>query len=306
VDIPVVNLAAESAAADIGEACRTAGFFTVTNHGVSAALQHDLETLSRDFFAQDLPTKTRLRMSRAGQALRGYFPVGGELTSGRPDLKEGLYFGKETPAGRPMHGPNLFPSETFRTVVLTYMTAMTDLGHRLMSLIALSLGHPADHFQSRYTNDPFTLFRIFNYPPGDGTDWGVGEHTDYGLLTILKQQTPGLQVKLHNTWIDVPVEDNTFVCNIGDMLDRLTDGQYRSTPHRVAGQRDSDRLSWPFFFDPGFDVPFSAVGLTKQTWDGVDPYAFEGTYGDWLTAKVRKVFPELLGTTPGPGPTAAH
>jgi isopenicillin N synthase-like dioxygenase len=294
VDIPVIDLAAGSAVADIGEACRTVGFFTVTNHGVPTVLQAALEALSRDFFAQDVPTKMRLRMSRAGQALRGYFPVGGELTSGRPDLKEGLYFGKETPPGRPMHGPNLFPSEIFKKVVLTYMDEMTDLGHRLMSLIAQSLGRPADHFRSRYTKDPFTLFRVFNYPPGDGTDWGVGEHTDYGLLTILKQQTAGLQVRIDD-WIDVPVEENTFVCNIGDMLDRLTGGEYRSTPHRVVGARDRDRLSWPFFFDPGFDVPFSAIGLTRETWDGVSPYAFDGTYGEWLVAKVRKVFPDLMG-----------
>src|SRR5207244_1014297 len=98
-------------AAEIGKACAEAGFFYITGHGVDPAVQRALERTSREFFAQDLDAKLAIRMSRGGRAWRGYFPVGEELTAGRPDLKEGLYFGAELPAGdpRPMHGPNLFP-----------------------------------------------------------------------------------------------------------------------------------------------------------------------------------------------------
>ena len=80
------------------------------------------------------------------------------------------------------------------------------------------------------------LFRIFHYPPqpADDDGWGVGEHTDYGLLTLLAQDdNGGLQVHTPDGWIDAPPMPGTFVCNIGDMLDRLTGGCYRSTPHRV-------------------------------------------------------------------------
>ena len=119
------------------------------------------------------------------------------------------------------------------------MDAMTRLGHALMEGIALSLGLDASYFADRYTRDPLTLFRIFNYPgdpaaPEDEPRWGVGEHTDYGLLTILKQDdTGGLQVKSRGGWIAAPPIPGAFLCNIGDMLDRMTAGQYRSTPHRV-------------------------------------------------------------------------
>src|SRR5262245_9285327 len=112
---------ATGAAADVsvqlGRACREHGFFYVTGHGVSVDLQRRLEDLSRRFFAQDLATKMEIRMERGGRAWRGYFPVGDELTSGRPDLKEGIYFGAELPEnhplvrhGTPLHGPNLFPA----------------------------------------------------------------------------------------------------------------------------------------------------------------------------------------------------
>jgi isopenicillin N synthase-like dioxygenase len=131
-----------------------------------------------------------------------------------------------------MHGRNLFPPQIplFRETVLDYMAAMTVLGHRLMEGIALSLGLEASYFADRYTKDPLVLFRIFRYPcdtrPAENKPrWGVGEHTDYGVLTILKQDDAGgLQVKSRSRWIAAPPIAGTFLCNIGDMLDRMTGG----------------------------------------------------------------------------------
>src|SRR5213593_4001637 len=129
----------------IGQACRDYGFFYVVNHGVDDDLQMRLEEDSRQFFAQDLRKKLEIQMSLGGKAWRGYFPVGGELTSGKPDLKEGIYFGAElsedhplVKAGAPLHGPNLFPSNIpgFREIVLQYMAAMTRLGHSLVAGIS--------------------------------------------------------------------------------------------------------------------------------------------------------------------------
>lgn len=302
-------------AAQIHKACRDTGFFYVVGHGVDDALQERLEDLSRRFFAQDLETKLQIRMALGGRAWRGYFPVGGELTSGRPDQKEGLYLGAELPAdhprvvsGTPLHGKNLFPDNLpgFREAVLHYMAAMTQLGHALMSGIALSLGLDDRYFAERYTASPLVLFRIFNYPPpppGAADSWGVGEHTDYGVLTLLKQDSAGgLQVKSPSGWLDAPPVPGSFVCNIGDMLERMSGGLYRSTPHRVRNASGRDRLSMPFFFDPSFDaevkpLPISAAQRAAddaaERWDQASVHAFEGTYGDYLLGKVAKVFPEL-------------
>jgi isopenicillin N synthase-like dioxygenase len=321
-NLPIVDLAAfardstssEQVAQELGRACRDAGFFYVAGHGVEEDLCQRLEELSRRFFAQDLETKMAIRMERGGRAWRGYFPVGGELTSGRPDQKEGLYFGAELPAdhpqvqaGVPLHGSNLFPDLAgFRAAVLEYMEALTDLGHRLMEAMSLSLGLSRNYFRDHYTRDPLILFRIFHYPPtsADMTDapgWGVGEHTDYGLLTILRQDDhPGLEIKSPAGWIDAPPIPGTFVCNIGDMLDRMTGGLYRSTPHRVRNQGSKGRLSFPFFFDPNFDaqvqpvIPPREIEEDKHTrWDQESVHEFSGTYGDYLLQKVSKVFPEL-------------
>jgi polar amino acid transport system ATP-binding protein len=186
---------------------------------------------------------------------------------------------------------------------------VTRLGHRLMAGIALSLGLPADYFAERYTADPLLLFRIFNYPSQavpEGLDvhWGVGEHTDYGLLTILHQDdVGGLQVRTPQGWIEAPPVPGAFVCNIGDMLDRMTGGLYRSTPHRVARNTSGrDRLSFPLFFDPNFGARVQCIeGLagaeaqddSAARWDRANVHAFNGKYGDYLLSKVAKVFPQL-------------
>jgi hypothetical protein len=91
-------------------------------------------------------------------------------------------------------------------------------------------------------------------------------------VTLLAQDdSGGLQVAAPGGWIDAPPVPGTLVCNIGDMLDRLTGGCYRSTPHRVR----------------------NLSGHGRRRWDGQDLRAFTGSYGDYLLGKVSKVFPQL-------------
>jgi isopenicillin N synthase-like dioxygenase len=299
-------------ARDIEAACRDSGFFYVAGHGVPATLIERLDAASRAFFDLPLDDKLEIAMAGGGRAWRGFFPVGAELTSGRPDRKEGLYFGTElgpdsprVQEGLPLHGPNLFPRQVpeLRDAVLEYLDVLTRTAQAVLSGVALSLGLDADYFASRYTAEPTVLFRIFHYPPSppDSDDWGVGEHTDYGLLTLLLQDdNGGLQVKTPRGWVDAPPIPDTFVCNIGDMLDRMTGGWYRSTPHRVRNVSGNERLSFPFFFDPDFTAevpPLPGRAATGQDgerrWDGQDLRAFTGTYGAYLVNKVSKVFPQL-------------
>jgi isopenicillin N synthase-like dioxygenase len=299
-------------ARQIEAACREHGFFYVTGHGVAPDLLARLTRACTAFFALPRAAKMEIAMARGGPAWRGYFPVGAELTSGRPDLKEGLYFGAElgdddprVRAGLPLHGRNLFPRQVpeLRAAVLDYVGALTDLGQAVLRGVALSLGLDADYFAAGYTASPTVLFRVFRYPappPGD-TGWGAGEHTDYGLLTLLAQDANGgLQVRTPAGWIDAPPLEGTFVANIGDMLDRLTGGWYRSTPHRVRNVSGRDRFSFPFFFDPDFTAgipPLPGRAAVSEggepRWDGQNLNAFSGTYGDYLLGKVSKVFPQL-------------
>lgn len=297
----------------IGKACREHGFFYVSGHGVSEDLQREMGEKSEQFFALPESEKLKIAMEKGGRAWRGFFPVNAELTSGNPDKKEGIYFGTEldelhpdVQAGTPLHGKNLFPENPagFGETVLRYMEAATQTGHLIMKGIALSLELPENYFYEKYTRDPLILFRIFHYPPQPVPTeyWGVGEHTDYGLLTILLQDAiGGLQVKSQGKWIDAPPIPNTFICNIGDMLDRMTGGLYRSTPHRVLNTSGKSRYSFPLFFDPSFHSPIARIENipqanddSRERWDKANIHDFHGTYGDYLLGKVGKVFPQLM------------
>ena len=313
--LPAVDLSADVtvAARAVEAACRDSGFFYVTGHGLSDALLQRLQDAARTFFHMPVDERMEIAMAHGGRAWRGYFPVGAELTSGRPDLKEGLYFGTELDddhprvrAAAPLHGRNLFPRRPpeLRAAVLDYLDALGGVATRVLRAVAVSLDLEPEYFAERYTANPTVLFRIFHYPPassGAGGDWGVGEHTDYGLLTLLAQdENPGLQVATSRGWVDAPPLHGALVCNIGDMLDRLTGGWYRSTAHRVVNRGGHERLSLAYFFDPDFDaeiVPLPARASVdrrgRPRWDGADLQAFRGTYGDYLVAKVAKVFPAL-------------
>jgi isopenicillin N synthase-like dioxygenase len=327
--LPVVDVSAlrgkpaarDKVARQVDAACRDVGFFYIVGHGVDEALQGRLDALSREFFGLPEGEKARIGMARGGRAWRGWFPVGGELTSGRPDRKEGIYFGAESGpqhprvvAGVPLHGPNLFPAQPagLREAVLSYMWSMTNLGHLLSAAVGRALGLADDWFASHLTADPTVLFRIFHYPPTtaegarDGPaaeqGWGVAEHTDYGLLTILRQDdTGGLEVRTPTGWTSAPPVPGSFVCNLGDMLERMTGGLYRSTPHRVRSTGRAGRVSFAFFFDPSWDAEVRPLPLDRPPeavpsaprWDGANVHELSGTYGDYLLAKVAKVFPDL-------------
>lgn len=304
-DDPDVGAAARA----IDTACREVGFFTVVGHGIEPALFARLDAAARRFFALPEEEKARIAMPSAGAAWRGWFPVGGELTSGRPDHKEGIYFGVEHAADHPrvrsrtpLHGPNRFPARPpeLRAAVLDWLDALHPVADAVLRGMAIGLGLPAGWFAEHLTADPTILFRIFHYPPTGDDGWGVGEHTDYGLVTLLAQDhLGGLEVRRRDgTWLAVEPRPGTLVCNLGDMLERLTGGRYRSTPHRVRNTSGLGRLSFPYFFDPSWDatvptLPGGVLGSTGR-WDGADVTAWTGTYGEYLTAKVARVFPELF------------
>ena len=339
--IPVVDVsgwladpdAPSAVPAEIDRACRDVGFFLIAGHGIEPGDRLAMDAAARAFFARPPHEKEHVSLASGGRAWRGWFPLGGELTSGVPDLKEGYYVGRDLPndhpsvvAGRLLAGPNRWPADapelktpSLKDTVDRWMAQVEVVGQAVLAAMAVGLGLDRAFFASTLTADPTVLFRIFRYPPhpsgtdGDGR-WGVAEHSDYGLLTLLAHDgRPGLEVRSASGWVAVPADPDLIVCNLGDMLDRLTGGRYRSTPHRVRnhvvgrssstdGLGDGDRLSFPFFLDPGWDAvvetlplagdgPASADSLAR--WDRANLREVSGTYGEWLTTKVAKVFPDL-------------
>jgi isopenicillin N synthase-like dioxygenase len=256
---------------------------------------------------------------------RGYKPVGyealghGNANMTPPDLKEYYHLGRESWPDEPYYTcaegqryfiKNVWPRRPagFADAAQRYYAAMERLVGDLMRVTALGLGLD-EHFFDDKIDKHITAMRLNFYPevkepPKPGQLRG-GEHTDYGLLTILMQdRIGGLAVKSKSGWIEAPPIEGSFVCNIGDMLDRMTGGVYRSTPHRVRDRSVRGRLSFPFFFDPGWNAVIEPIPTgaavrddRDERWDRASVHDFAGTYGDYVLRKVGKVFPELSADT---------
>lgn len=260
----------------LGAACRETGFFLLTGHGISEALQASvLREADRVF---DLPREAKEPLSiLRNRHNRGWAATGSESldeTSGQIDHKEafniGLDLERDDPrvlAGEPFRGLNVWPDlPGFRATMIGYFNAVWGLGVDLHRPIARDLGLPEDHFCA-FFDAPLATLRLLRYPPGTGVEGeiGAGAHTDYGSLTLLLTDgEPGLQVRPRGgDWIDVPHVEGAYVVNIGDCLMRWTNDIYVSTPHRVVPPRRR-RRSVPFFLDPNPDAVISALPGTGE------------------------------------------
>jgi len=254
----------EAVGRELRAACTDKGFFYIKNHGVSESLIGDVFAEAAAFFSLSAEQKAEVDKVKS-KANRGYEPLQGQtLEPGAPpDLKEGYYVGPEhgpddprVIAGMFNHGANQWPAQrpNFRPVMTAYLDVMLDLSARMMRGIALSLDLPADYF-AHYCSDVMATVRLLHYPPQPPQarpgQKGAGAHTDFGGLTLLRQDdVGGLQVwdQTADAWIHADPVPATYVVNLGDMIARWTNDRYRSTVHRVVNASGRERYSVPFFY----------------------------------------------------------
>ncbi|MBM4729351.1 isopenicillin N synthase family oxygenase [Rhodococcus hoagii] len=270
------------------------GFFYLTGHGIDQQLTDDLIAAAREFFALPEADKLEIENSKSPH-FRGYTRVGGERTQGYVDWREQLDIGPERDAVDPidptrpwevLHGPNLWPTAVprLRELALAWSSRAQDAGLRLIRGWAQSLGAPADFFDIAFADaDP--LLKIARYPGHDGsvTGQGVGSHKDVGALTLLypEPDSTGFQVETESGWLDVEPIPGHLLVNIGELLEVATGGYLKATVHRVlpppAGR---DRVSLPFFLNPGYDHALPTVALAPELAaeaSGVGPDQHGGT-----------------------------
>ncbi len=186
-----------------------------------------------------------------------------------PDLKEGYVFGLDRGAEHPLvksgelhFGSNPWPTipASFQETSKAYFSSVFALGMHLMRLMALALELPEAYFDSKFS-DSNSVVRLLHYPPhpkhAEFNQLGAGAHTDWGILTVLAQDNAGgLEVQLKTgDWIRAMPVEGAFVVNIGDLLARWTNDQYKSTTHRVLNTvSGGHRYSVPMFLDPNIDT----------------------------------------------------
>lgn len=275
--IPVIDVsplsgndasAARRGADAIRAAAVETGFFYVRGHNVTRDLMDATYMASKYFFNLPLARKQPISV-RPGSAHRGYVPMAQTTQSGRrADLKESFNFAfpftADHPAmasGHELVGVNQWPEDevVWRSVLERYYAAVFELGQTLLGAFALALELPKDFFRGLYRH-PLVRARLLHYPPqepdADSNQFGAAEHTDYGTITILWQdRVGGLQVKNRDgVWIDAPYIEDSFVINIGDMLELWSNNLFASTPHRVINASGRERYSIAVFYDPDHDV----------------------------------------------------
>ena len=269
--VPTLDaLKSESAqfAKDISAAYEEFGFVIIENHGIDRQLIDRCLDCFRRFFALPEAEKLRYRVPGGGGA-RGYTAFGIETAKGAKhhDLKEFWHVGRELPPGHPFNAvmaPNIWVEGIpgFRESTLGLYKAFDALGLRLLSAIARSVKLPADFFDDK-VNLGNSVLRVIHYPPmppEPTPSVRAGAHEDINVITLLLgAEEPGLEVlSRKGEWLPINPAPGTLVCNVGDMLQRLTNRHLRSTTHRVVNpprERASNaRYSLPFFlhFNPDF------------------------------------------------------
>lgn len=272
-DIAVVSLAQplDSIADELGRSFEEYGFAVIRDHGIPQGLIDRAEAMSKEFFALPEDVKKAYHIVGGGGA-RGYTPFGTEKAKDANvhDLKEFWHVGRELPEGHPLSeymADNVWPDEVegFRETFTKLYAAFEEAGGRVLEAIAIHLGLPREFFAPT-VEDGNSVMRLLRYPPLEGEEAEgairAAAHGDINTITLLLgAEEAGLELLTRQgQWKAVEVPEGALVINVGDMLDRLTNGKLRSTTHRVVNPRGEAayraRYSMPFFlhFRPDYVI----------------------------------------------------
>ena len=277
-------------------ASRDLGFIYINGHGIPDEVITTARGCALDFFLSAEQQKRRYTISGKH---RGWLSQGGAKMQDdlAADLKESFIWGYQddagdTPCDHDLRGPNQWPDFVpgMESAALDYFNHADRVARDLLRGFALGLNLDTDFF---LRNSEVPLSRAsFVYYPGQAASsdkpvFGVGPHTDFGLLTVLCQDhVGGLQVENANgEWIEAPPIPGTLVVNVGDLLERWTDGAFRSTPHRVINSSAEERLSLVLAFDPNPETMIDAADIYGDRHQAKQDAISCGDYLIWRFAK---------------------
>ncbi len=288
-------------ATELRDALRDVGFVTIVGHGAEADIAAILP-LARRFFALDAAAKHALAPRRWNPAspnvYRGYFPSSADGKEGW-DLGEPARVASDAAEG-PYAEANLYPDTPgtdWRGELERHYAALHGVGTLLLAALAEVVGgDPAAACGAFARPESLSTLRFNFYPESatphtlakdDGAPLVCEAHADSGMLTLLAQdEVGGLQVRTRERrWVDVAPEPGALVVNAGRALQQASEGVVRATPHRVL-YAHTERLSVPFFFEPGPECPVGPAALGRPA-----PQDDAPRYEDFLRDSLR-AFPE--------------
>ncbi|KAL9384159.1 hypothetical protein Peur_024482 [Populus x canadensis] len=245
----------------IEDACENWGFFELVNHGISHDLLDTVERRTKEHYRKCMEQRFKEMV-----ASKGLEAVQSEIS----DLDwESTFFLRHLPESNMAEIPDL--EEDYRKVMKEFALEVEKLAEQLLDLLCENLGLEKGYLKKAFHGSKGPNFgtKVSNYPPCPKPDLikGLRAHTDAGGIILLFQddKVSGLQLFKDGQWIDVPPMKHSIVINLGDQLEVITNGKYKSVLHRVIAQTDGTRMSIASFYNPGSDaVMYPAPELVEK------------------------------------------
>ncbi|KAK4283532.1 hypothetical protein QN277_000473 [Acacia crassicarpa] len=274
----------------LSAACEEWGFFQVKNHGISQKLLDSIEELSKDFFM--LPSEEKKKYPMIPGIVQGYGQAFVFSENQKLDWCNMFALVTVPPSERL---PHLWPNrpEGFSETLEEHTIEVRKLCQKLLEFIALGLGLKEETFSEMF-GEAVQGVRMNYYPPCSRPDlvMGLSPHSDGSAITVLQEakgSPVGLEILKNSTWFPVQPDPNALFINLGDTLEVVTNGKYKSVEHRAVANEEKDRMSIVTFYAPSYEVE---IGPMPEFVDENNPIKFKrynhGEYAvDYLTNKLR-------------------
>ncbi|XP_062106021.1 1-aminocyclopropane-1-carboxylate oxidase [Humulus lupulus] len=267
-NFPVINLEKvngeerSSIMGQINEACENWGFFELVNHGIPHEFLDTVERMTKEHYRKCMEQRFKELV-----ASKGLDAVQAEVN----DIDwESTFYLRHLPASNIAEIPDL--DDEYRKIMREFAQKLEKLAEFLLDLLCENLGLEKGYLKKAFygpKGSPTFGTKVSNYPPCPKPDLikGLRAHTDAGGIILLFQddKVSGLQLLKDDKWIDVPPMRHSIVINLGDQLEVITNGRYKSVLHRVIAQTDGTRMSIASFYNPGSDaVIYPAPALVEK------------------------------------------
>ncbi|KAL4299029.1 hypothetical protein S245_058486 [Arachis hypogaea] len=236
----------------IEDACKNWGFFELVNHGIEEELLDRVERVNKEHYRKCM--EQRFKEFAASKSLLDW---------------ESTFFLRHLPESNISEVLDL--SDEYRDVMKEFAVKLEILAEQLLDLLCDNLGLEKGYLKNAFSGSRGPSFgtKVANYPPCPNPDLvkGLRAHTDAGGIILLLQddKVSGLQLLKDGKWVDVPPMRHSIVVNLGDQIEVITNGKYKSVEHRVIAQTNGTRMSIASFYNPGSDaVIYPAPSLLEQ------------------------------------------
>ncbi|KAM0033976.1 putative oxidoreductase [Helianthus debilis subsp. tardiflorus] len=289
--VPVIDLCNpddQSLVASISEAGKSWGIFQVINHGIPNQHISELQKVGKEFFELPEEEKEVIAKPTGHEGVEGYGTKLQKEVEGKKGWVDHLFHRVWPPSAVNYHyWPKNPPS--YRETNEQYTQSLIPVADKLLGLLSRGLGLE-DGEVKQGLGDLFYMLKINYYPAClcPELDLGLGPHTDMSSITILvPNEVQGLQVFKDDHWYDVAYIPNALIVHIGDQIEILSNGKYKSVYHRTTVNKEKTRMSWPMFLEP---PPEFEVGPIPKLITQDNPSKFKTKkYKDFVDCKLNKL-----------------